>query len=149
MVKKYWDILDGWVTKNPVVAGGILLVVLAVVFFIGAWITQSITEYQARKHAEAQEQTRLELEQHKLDAEKKITEGQVVANQAERELTEAKEITKTVEKKKIKAKDAVRIAHEKHEKTVTSGNRTVDDIPTNGELCARANSLAVRCDEAQ
>lgn len=132
------EFIKSFVTKHPlitlIIAGAIAALLL---IYLPGWNSPAADEGYIKKQIEAKERaTELEIKAREYEVEAKINRERAV--KAEKKLGKT---SKTIKRKK-------EYAQKKHKETVNSGHRTidVDDIPSNFELCTRANSLNIRCD---
>lgn len=126
-----------FVSRHPLISLVIVGAIAALLLIYLPDRGSGTSEKYTRKQIQAKERTfELEIEAREYEAKAEVYRERV--SQSEERL---KKTSEHIKRKK-------EYAEKKHDETTDSGHRAIDidDIPTNFELCTRANSLGIRCD---
>lgn len=137
---EYWNKFKAIIANDPYFVGvviglGLTAVILATWFLWPSDVSDPV-------HDVKQSETRIELEKTKEEAATYAETGK----ELHKEVEKAEKVLEVTKKLIVKRKSDVK---KLEIDVVVSGDRTVDNLPANDELCTRAKSLAVRCDADQ
>jgi hypothetical protein len=134
--------LGALIAEYPIFSVTAIAAVVILLLFAYFKLGSTVFEHGVNKADAVRVEQHKEVDEFQKEADTSYGESQVHHAQVEQSDRRLTAIKKEVQDKKDNAEKA-------HSKTLDTGHRDIGDadVPSNGELCARANSLGVRCDQ--